>query len=182
MLIPDLNFYSLLVPSIMSGLGIITLSISYYKGLPHYLSSYAYALMLLGVTILLNTVLSAPVLAEISSVIAVLYFLSCTFQSKAIYERLNIRYLWPTYLYLIAIGSFGIYYFTQVSADQTARLLIIGFITADYWFHYRSHLFTSPDDFYSEQHTLTYRPLPEVFYSGNGVHHHGAWLAILSFT
>ena len=135
MLIPDLNFYSLLVPSIMSGLGIITLSISYYKGLPHYLSSYAYALILLGVTILLNTVLSAAVLAEISSVIAVLYFLSCTFQSKAIYERLNISYVWPTYIYLIALGSFGIYYFTQVSADQTARLLIIGFITAAIYLH-----------------------------------------------
>ena len=135
MLIPDLNFYSLLVPSIMSSLGIITLSISYYKGLPNYLRSYAYALILIGVTILLNTVLSASVLVEISSFIAALYFLSCTFHSKAIYERLKIDYAWPNYIYLIALGAFGIYYFTQVTADQTVRLLIIGSITAAIYLH-----------------------------------------------
>lgn len=96
----------------MSSLGIITLSISYYKGLPNYLRSYAYALILIGVTILLNTVLSAAVLVVISSFIAALYFLSCTFHSKAIYERLKIDYVWPNYIYLIALGAFGIYYFT----------------------------------------------------------------------
>ena len=82
MLIPDLNFYSLLVPSIMSSLGIITLSISYYKGLPNYLRSYAYALILIGVTILLNTVLSASVLVEISSFIATLTSCPVPFTAK----------------------------------------------------------------------------------------------------
>ncbi|WP_347473274.1 GGDEF domain-containing protein [Acinetobacter thermotolerans] len=135
MLSSDLTFYSLLVPSIMSSLGIITLGISHYKGLPSYLSSYAYALILFGLAILLNTVLSGSALIEISSLVAVLYFLSCAFHSKAIYERLNVDYFWPTYIYLISLGAFGIYYYTQVTVDQTARLLIIGIITAAIYLH-----------------------------------------------
>ncbi|ATO20969.1 hypothetical protein BS636_00975 [Acinetobacter sp. LoGeW2-3] len=119
----------------MSSLGIIMLCISHYNDLPHYLSSYAYALILFGLAILLNTILSGSALIEISSLVAILYFLSCAFHSKAIYERLTVDYLWPTYIYLISLGAFGIYYYTQVTADQTARLLIIGMTTAAIYLH-----------------------------------------------
>lgn len=135
MLTAHLNSYSLLVPIIMLSLGVTTLIIARAQGLAHYLSSYALALICIGITVFLNTVLAQSILMRYSSLIFFIYFISCTLHAQAIYERLSIQLLWPRCIYLIAIGCIGVYFFTQIHQNLPLRLLIIGLITSAIYLH-----------------------------------------------
>ena len=119
----------------MFSMGLMTFIIAQHKSLAHYLSSYASALMLMSASIFFATVLSKDFLIQYSSIVALIFFLSCALHTQAIYQRLHIQFLWQRCIYLICFGTFSVYFFTAIYPAQPIRIFIIGAVTAALFLH-----------------------------------------------
>lgn len=136
----DLNFYSLLIPIMIIGFGSIVLIFHCFHALPRYLRTYALAMICLGISIFLHSVLIEPVLLACMTCIICIYFLSCALHIYAIHQRLMIEMRWGRILCLVVVGLTGIFYFSILDDHQIIRLMIIGLITACIYLHHISAL------------------------------------------
>lgn len=135
MLIEDLNFYSLLIPFMMVGLGLCVLAFHFYKRLPRYLITYAYALFLVGMSVFLHTILIKPVLMACMGFIYFIFFSSCALHVHAVHQRLRIRTYWGFVGSIILIACSGLFYFSVFHEHQTIRLFIIGISSTLIYLH-----------------------------------------------
>lgn len=130
MLLPNLNFFSLLIPLIMVSLGIGTLLLYQFKYRSNFLVFYAVALLCIGLSVFFHTILLPEVLLKLLPYIFFIYFLSCVLHAHAIYLRLGIQSNWTVLSILTITGLMGIGYFSWVDDNQMLRMLVIGMITA----------------------------------------------------
>ena len=131
----DLNFYSVLIPVMIIAFGSITLIFHCFHMLPRYLRTYALAMICLGTSILLHTVLITPVLIACMTYVMALYFISCVLHIYAIQQRLMIEMLWGHILAIVLLGLSGIFYFSIIDDHQIIRLIIIGITTSFIYLH-----------------------------------------------
>ena len=132
---PDLNLYSVLIPVIIIALGSITLIFHCFHALPRYLRTYALAMICLGFSLVLHSVLITPVLVACMSYVIALYFLSCVLHIYAIQQRLMIDMLWGHIIAIVLFGLSGIFYFSIIDDHQIIRLIIIGITTSFIYLH-----------------------------------------------
>lgn len=135
MLTSDLNIYSLLIPSLVLCLSLITLLIAYNKNLGNYLVSYATGLFLIGVTIFLNTTLSTTLLNSYASILSLIYFSSCALHAQALYIRLKLPFSWRRCCIFMLLGMLGVAFFSHYYAYQNARIVSIALVTALIYLH-----------------------------------------------
>ena len=134
-MLQDMNFYSLLIPMILLCLSILTLWISLHKKIANYLLAYAWALGLMGITILLNTTLPAHLLSIFGSLLATSYFLSFSLHTKVLYQRVNAPFSWRICIVLTLIGTLSLFFFSHLYEDQIARIFTISLVTTAIHFH-----------------------------------------------
>jgi diguanylate cyclase (GGDEF)-like protein len=135
MFLTDLNFYSVLIPIMIIALGSITLIFHCFHALPRYLRTYALAMICLGTSVLLLTILITPVLIACMTYVMAIYFLSCVLHIYAIQQRLMIDMLWGHILTIVLLGLCAIFYFSIIDDHQTIRLIIIGITTSFIYLH-----------------------------------------------
>ena len=131
----NLNFYSILIPITIISLGIATACLYIFKRLPHYLASYALALICIGFGILMQTILANDFLALVLGPIYAVYFFGCAMHIHAVHERIQLPTRWPVLITLIILGSSAIFYFSAIQKQQVYSLLITGFTTAAIFLH-----------------------------------------------
>ena len=126
MLHTQLNIYSLLIPLMMLSLGMSTLVVYQFKKFAAYLLIYAYALVCIGFSVLLHTILQPEWVVQCIPLIFSFYFLSCALHSYAIYQRLNLSNNHYCLVITVVLGVICISYYQE---QQVIRLLIIGVVT-----------------------------------------------------
>lgn len=102
--------------------------------------SYAIGLLLMGITTLLNSSLSAQLLTNFASALALIYFSACMWHSQALYTRLKIPFSWQRCLSFILIGISGFYLFSHVYINESLRILMVALTTIFIYLH-RPRLF-----------------------------------------
>lgn len=130
-----LNIYSLLIPCLVLCLSLITVLIAYQKKLGHYVLSYALALFLMGITMLLSSSLSSQWLTNFASILAIIYFSACICHSKALYARLKIPFSWQRCFSVMLLGTSGVYLFSHVYLDESLRILMVAIATTLIYLH-----------------------------------------------
>lgn len=124
----DFNFYSLIVPFILFYLSFMTLWVNHHKKLADYLVKYAWALSLLGMMILLNTILPAQLLSTFGGVLAAMYFVCCSLHTQVLYQRLSVDFSWKICLILIVIGTCCMFVFSNIYDQQMARIFTVALV------------------------------------------------------
>lgn len=138
----NLNFYSLLIPIVIIGLGIGTLTVYHLQKSVSYLKTYAIALIFLGLSIFTHTILLPKVALVILPIIHVFYYISCILHTAAIYQRLQLTVNWTSLAVLFALGSVSSSYFSLYIDDQPSRILSVGLITLAIYLHRPIHFLT----------------------------------------
>lgn len=111
----------------MLSLGISSLVVYQFKRFAAYLCIYAYALICIGCSILLHTILQPEWVLSLIPVIFSFYFLACALHSHAIYQRLNIPSHYPRLGLMLLMSIVAISYYHE---QQVMRLMITGVMTA----------------------------------------------------
>ena len=131
----DFNFYSLVIPLLIIGLGLGTMIYYHFQRSVNYLQIYAIALIFLGLSIFLHTSLSPASVIAWMPLIHGLYYIACALHTYSIYQRLQI----PTHQRrLFILCGFGVLGSTLLSwwyNDQTLRLIWLGGITTAIYLH-----------------------------------------------
>ena len=183
----DFNFYSLLIPVILLCLSLITFWVAHLKKVADYLIKYAWALALMGVTILLNTILPAELLSTMASLLALMFFLSCSLHTQVLYQRLNVPFSWKICSGLSVLGSCSMLVFSNIFPDQMARIITIAFVTTAIHLHRPIQFFQAPTHFKLDVYlkTLSYVFISIVLaramflsfiHDGGGFIAHYAWI------
>ncbi|WP_347455589.1 GGDEF domain-containing protein [Acinetobacter thermotolerans] len=131
----QLNFYSILIPITIICLGIAIACLYIFQRLPRYLASYSLALVCVGFSLLLQTVLTEDFLEIVLGPLFAIYFLGCALHIYAIHERLHLPARWPVLISLIFLGSIAIFYFSAIEHQQVYSLLVTSFTTAAIFLH-----------------------------------------------
>lgn len=119
----------------MMGLGLSTLLLSNYKKLPAYLSTYGWALLCVGISVFLHSILAPAYLNKSLGLIFGFFFLSCALHIHTVYQRLQLSTNWRRLFLFILIGILTNVYFSMVNENQSLRLIGVGLITALIYLH-----------------------------------------------
>ena len=126
MIIENLNFFSLIIPSFLIVIGLCVICFNAIKTLPKYITWHAVATVCIGLCILLHSILTHSIMAYSIALVLGIFLLASIFITHAVHHRLNIETHWGNIIFVALVGFCLLFYFSAIQDNQDIRHLILG--------------------------------------------------------